>query len=67
MTAALGAKVAYTVAEAAEATGVSERTIARAIKAGDLRASRPKVGGKAVAKDLIARAELERWATGGAA
>lgn len=60
------AKVAYTVAEAAEATGVSERTIARAIKSGDLAARRPRVGGKPVAKDLISRAELERWATGGA-
>lgn len=66
MSAAMRDKVAYTVAEAAEATGVSEATIARAVRAGDIRATRPRVDGKPVAKYLIARAELERWASDGA-
>ena len=56
-------KITYTVAEAAEATGVSVRTIDRAINSGDLAATRPTVNGRPLAKSLIAAAELQRWAT----
>lgn len=58
------APLTYTVHTAAEATGLSVRTIDRAIKAGDLRANRPKVDGQEIAKVVIAAKELERWATG---
>lgn len=56
--------VAYTVKTAAEATGLSERTIDRAIKSGDLKATRPKVDGRSIAKDVISASELARWIEG---
>lgn len=60
------APVAYTAKTAAEATGVSVDVIKRAIRAGDIKTSRPRVAGREIAKDLIPAAELERWATEGA-
>jgi len=57
----MAAKLSYTIPEAADATGLSEITIRRAIRAGDLRANRPKVEGREIAKEVILTAELERW------
>jgi len=53
--------IAYTRQTAAAATGLSVDTIKDAINAGDLVASRPKVKGREIAKDVILRTELERW------
>lgn len=61
------APLTYTTQTAAEATGLSVRTIERAIKAGDLRATRPKVEGREITKDVILATELERWVKGAAA
>ncbi|WP_369012395.1 hypothetical protein [Demequina capsici] len=46
---------------AAEATGLSEATIRRAIHAGDLAAAKPRVAGKPIRKDAIMAALLRRW------
>lgn len=54
-------KLAYSRAEAAEATGYSEATIKRAIEAGDLRESHPLIDGRPSSKGVIVHAELERW------
>lgn len=48
-------KLAYTYAEAAEATGYSERVIRRAVDACDL------VARYANTKPVIEASELERW------
>lgn len=58
--------IAYTPKTAAEASGYSEDIIKRAIRSGDLKATRPTINGREVAKDSISRAELERWLTGAA-
>lgn len=55
------ATVAYNVKDAAEATGLSVDVIKRAIKSGDLRATRPTVDGRQITKDVIPAAELARW------
>lgn len=57
---------AYTVDTAAEATGLSADAIRRAIRAGDLRATRPTIAGKPMARDIIAPADLRAWLSGGA-
>jgi excisionase family DNA binding protein len=49
-------KLAYTIAEAAEATGYSEKTIRRAIDAGDLVV---RYGTKT--KPVVKADELEAW------
>ena len=59
--------IAYTRQTAAAATGLSVDTIKDAINAGDLVATRPKVNGRQIAKDLILRSELERWLSNRAA
>lgn len=56
------ARITYDVASASEATGVSPDVIRRAIRAGDLAATSPRVDGRAISKPLIPAAELERWA-----
>lgn len=57
--------LAYTPKTAAEATGLSIDVIKRAIRSGDLKATRPRIDGREVAKDSIAPVALERWLTGG--
>lgn len=58
----MAAKLAYTRAEAAEATGIGIKTIDRAIKAGDLATlPKPTVKGRRIAVVLIAADELRRW------
>lgn len=54
-------KLAYTVDEAAAATGYSPRSISRAIKAGSLATVSPSIGGKPIGKPVITAAELRRW------
>jgi excisionase family DNA binding protein len=57
---AVPARKAWTVAEAAAATGFSEKTIRRAIWRGDLQASRlPRVDGRGVLR--ITDRALEAW------
>lgn len=48
-------KIAYSIYEAAEATGVSDKTIRRAIHAGDLAAHYP------TSRAVILKEELEAW------
>lgn len=57
---------AYTVKSASVATGIGEDAIRRAIRAGDLKATRPKIKGKEMAKDVIAPEDLRSWLRGGA-
>lgn len=47
---------------AAEMTGLSVDVIKRAIRHGDLRASRPRINGRHVERDVIAVEDLTRWA-----
>lgn len=54
-------RIAYTVPEAAEAVGMSERTIRDAIKAGDLAALRPRVNGRPIRSVRIDATELQQW------
>lgn len=54
--------ITYNVADAATATGVSPDVIRRAIRAGDLATTSPKVDGRQISKPLIPAAELRRWA-----
>ena len=58
-------KLAYSRREAADACGLSVDVIDKAIKAGNLRAVRPKVGDRKLATILIMHAELERWLADG--
>ena len=57
-------RLSYTRKEAAEATGLSEDTLKRAINAGDLRPLNPKIQSRSLQKVLIHRDELERWLRG---
>lgn len=59
-------RLSYTVATAADATGLSQDVIRRAIKAGNLAVIYPKVGTRALAKPLIPAAELDAWLRSGA-
>lgn len=52
-------RLAYTLSEAAEATGLSEKTLTRAIKAGELNAGRTSEAGRYT----ITRAALTAWLT----
>lgn len=52
-------RLAYTLTEAAEATGLSEKTLTRAIKAGDLLAGRTSEAGRYT----ITRTALTDWLT----
>lgn len=52
-------RLAYTLSEAAEATGLSEKTLTRAIKAGDLAAGRTSEAGRYT----ITRDALTAWLT----
>ncbi len=54
-------RLAYDVAAAAETVGVSADLIRRAIRAGDIKTTSPKVNGKAISKPLIPAEELDRW------
>lgn len=56
-------KLAYTRAEAAEATGLSEDTIKKAIASGALKAKRSgrNEGGDGVGKYVIMTAALNAW------
>lgn len=54
-------RIAYSVKEAAEAIGLSEDTIKRAIRAGDLEAHTPRVEGRQIARQVIRAEELDRW------
>ena len=54
-------KLAYSLQEAADATGLSIDTIRRAMRAGDLAVTYPRVNGRPISKPLVARSELERW------
>ena len=58
-------RIAHNRRQAAEATGVSLDVIDKAIKAGNLRAVRPKVGDRKLSTVLILHTELERWLTDG--
>lgn len=53
--------LAYEAKEAAAACGLSLDTIRRALRNGDLKAADPRVDGRAVAKTIITRRELQRW------
>ncbi|GEM_PF-1452884 len=55
-------RITYDIASAAEATGVSIDVIRRAIRAGDLATTSPRINGRKISKPLIPAAELERWA-----
>ena len=54
-------RLAYNRRDAAAQLGVSVDVIDKAIKAGNLRAVRPKVGDRKLATILIMHTELERW------
>jgi len=53
--------IAFTIQTAADATGLSVDVIRRAVKSGDLAATRPTIGQRKITRDVILRAELERW------
>ena len=54
-------RIAHNRRQAAEVSGLSVDVIDKAIKAGNLRAVRPKVGDRKLATILIMHTELERW------
>jgi len=54
--------ITYEVADAARAVGVSPDLIRRAIRAGDLATTSPRIDGRQIAKTLIPVDELRRWA-----
>lgn len=56
-------RIAYSLPEAAEATGYSIDVIRRAINAGDLATVAGTINGRQVAKPVIRRADLEAWLT----
>lgn len=58
-------RLAYTIPEAAEAVGVSERTIRNAINAGDLAAFRPRINGRPLKSVRIDADELRAWLRAG--
>lgn len=57
-------KIAFTVREAADATGLSQDSIKRAIRSGDLASYSPRIEGRKLTTVLIAADELARWALG---
>lgn len=56
-------RIAYTISEAADSTGVSERTIERAINAGALKAKKTSrnTDGDPVGKRLVSARALADW------
>lgn len=50
-----------TVPEAVEASRLSRETIVRAIRAGDLRATKPRINGRPIHRQVVDPAELRRW------
>lgn len=54
--------ITYSIPDAARATSVSVDTIRRAIRAGDLATTSPRVDGRHIATNLIPADELTRWA-----
>lgn len=54
-------RIAYSFAQAAEATGYSYDVIRRAVNAGDIATKVGTINGRGVAKPVILRAALERW------
>lgn len=54
-------KLAFTITEAAEATGFSADTIRRAVQAGDLPVRKPKINGKQVKRPVILASDIEAW------
>ena len=54
-------KLAFTINEAAEATGFSEETIRRAVRAGDLPVRKPKINGKKVNRLVSLASDIEAW------
>lgn len=59
--------LAYSVADAARAVGVSESTIWSAIRSGDLAAFKPKVNGRPIRSVRIDAEELRAWLRAGEA
>lgn len=66
MTASAAARLAYTIRTAADATGLSQQTIMRAIKSGALRAKRSSVteDGEPAGSYVILAPSLEAWLEG---
>jgi excisionase family DNA binding protein len=56
-------QIAYTRKQAAEQVGVSVDVIDRAIRSGDVRATRPMVDGRRISTVLVTHEELLRWVT----
>jgi len=54
---------AYTLDDAARASGYSVDVIRRAVRAGDLATVTPVVGGKRISRPVILASELTRWLT----
>lgn len=54
-------QITYTRKQAAQACGLSEDTIRRAINSGDLETMSPEIDGRPISKVLIHASELERW------
>lgn len=54
-------RIAYSFAQAAEATGYSYDVIRRAVNAGDIATKVGTINGRGIAKPVILRAALERW------
>jgi len=53
--------LSYALEGAATAVGVSKDVIQRAIRAGDLEAHYPTIGGRPIAKPVLLASELEAW------
>ncbi|MFV0634618.1 hypothetical protein [Demequina sp.] len=51
----------YILKSASEASGLSVELIRRAVRAGDLRVSNPRVAGRPISKFVIDADELRRW------
>ena len=58
-------RLAYSIPEAAEVVGVSERTIRNAIRSGDLAALRPKINGRPLRSVRVDADELRAWLRSG--
>ena len=58
-------KVSFNLQEAADSTGYSVDVLRRAIRAGDLATSAPRVNGRTITRRVIKADELERWIESG--
>ncbi|QOR47608.1 helix-turn-helix domain-containing protein [Trueperella pecoris] len=54
-------KLSYSLKEAAEATGLSEDVVRRAVRAGELPTLHPTVDGRKITKILIPATALREW------